>query len=1246
MIPELELVGLMMGSPSRPVSLFDDGNTRGGLTIPVPIDIPISSPVDQMDDYIQLKDRILLGNLVKLCRCHVSQDAMVPMYPTTTTDIKNRGGFALVVALALLSFVFLLLTSLSLLLTVERYNQERELQSYKARMNAQLGLRLALADLQRSAGPDQRVTARAEILTTDSEKIGGGKRFWTGVWNTTEEQLDPIWLVSGDSPDRNPLESFSDMDDVIPVARGDSHEVLVKTESAPDSSGIDNGRFGWWVSDEGVKASIAVNSGALRDSDLSAGQKLSARRYGLEFVSGLESLADDSDESEGRNGMLDLRRIVEFWQIDNLLPQNGQSDLSDLKFDLTTIAHGLLTSTVSGGLRTDLSTFLLHEENVSGPMWQDEIDELPVEGPPWSLVRDFISFPNLLEPVDGLPGVLSVSVFQPKEFGSINPARPAEYQSQAGAMPLVLHYGMTYGIFASPEASWDGVSPTFRLRLAVKPVIALWNPYDVALASPEGGYVLSFTTGMAGAGVGHRRTPRFYLANSFTDGYSGSESAPVFRTRNIHLPYLDPEVELPNRPYYSGVNSVGRDPIYSIAPGVLLPGEIAWFSLPPNYSARYEFVEPDSDDDLYGLSPDNARKSPVALQRGFNPESYLWFDIPPGPIGLGGFPPSEGTYADMGLVAFPEETEDGFSVPVRLHQYSNATTYTELESSTVGRYPIVIRAGLSSSGEPVSELHLGGLYHFGQDQGAGRRNKLMYHLMSSHPSGAVGSVAFEFFNADDFIDTLVTDNPINFVSHALVLGLPDWRESIQPIAHYNLRSRFNQGYSGSIAYGAAAGRLYQMVGDFGDSVSDVFDESRFFPPEALRTVRFGGDDGGEERLIGPVLFHFPREPVFSIGQLMDLDIGRDIWSPTYAIGNSHALPWIGPDKSVVEASSFLGPFSVPDLSYFANSALWDEFYFSGLSGTAGTSSPLHNLRLVAVESLPDWAELIATDDHKTLAKSVLIDGVFNVNSTSIEAWKAFFSSMNSTAITLYDSLVGESEIEPQPMVNPFPRWEHQNTFASMGSGGIADYHSWRSIPELSDEQIEVLAQRVVYELRDRGRPFNSLSEFINRELDRQGEGARDPRRVGLLQRTLSAQYDPATDLLDGVPMSVGGVNPRGVDFDMVSATGSVPAGILNPEVLQGLRQTGVPGYVLQADILRASGHTIAARSDTFIIRAYGSSGDYMSAHAWCEAVVQRTAEYIDPTLNPEDTPETGAINYRHGRRFKVVAFRWLTEDDI
>jgi hypothetical protein len=93
---------------------------------------------------------------------------------------------------------------------------------------------------------------------------------------------------------------------------------------------------------------------------------------------------------------------------------------------------------------------------------------------------------------------------------------------------------------------------------------------------------------------------------------------------------------------------------------------------------------------------------------------------------------------------------------------------------------------------------------------------------------------------------------------------------------------------------------------------------------------------------------------------------------------------------------------------------------------------------------------------------------------------------------------------------------------------------------------------------------------------------------------------------------------------------------------------GAPGWLTQADILQVLGPALTARSDTFVIRAYGDAVDTsgkVRARAWCEAVVQRLPAPLDPDpsgLNPRLAGATGDF----GRRFVITSFRWVSPNEI
>jgi hypothetical protein len=99
------------------------------------------------------------------------------------------------------------------------------------------------------------------------------------------------------------------------------------------------------------------------------------------------------------------------------------------------------------------------------------------------------------------------------------------------------------------------------------------------------------------------------------------------------------------------------------------------------------------------------------------------------------------------------------------------------------------------------------------------------------------------------------------------------------------------------------------------------------------------------------------------------------------------------------------------------------------------------------------------------------------------------------------------------------------------------------------------------------------------------------------------------------------------------------------------RSTGIPGTIMQADVLAPFANEMTARGDTFRIRAYGAALDAnqrVTAEAWCEVVVQRIASYVD-SADAAELPFaslTRPINRLFGRRFQILSFQWLPRASV
>ena len=61
----------------------------------------------------------------------------------------------------------------------------------------------------------------------------------------------------------------------------------------------------------------------------------------------------------------------------------------------------------------------------------------------------------------------------------------------------------------------------------------------------------------------------------------------------------------------------------------------------------------------------------------------------------------------------------------------------------------------------------------------------------------------------------------------------------------------------------------------------------------------------------------------------------------------------------------------------------------------------------------------------------------------------------------------------------------------------------------------------------------------------------------------------------------------------------------------------------------------------------------MVARVWCEAVVQRVPEYLDPKDKPEaqdgwpnPADKLTVANATFGRKFEIRSFRWLSPEEV
>ena len=181
-----------------------------------------------------------------------------------------------------------------------------------------------------------------------------------------------------------------------------------------------------------------------------------------------------------------------------------------------------------------------------------------------------------------------------------------------------------------------------------------------------------------------------------------------------------------------------------------------------------------------------------------------------------------------------------------------------------------------------------------------------------------------------------------------------------------------------------------------------------------------------------------------------------------------------------------------DHSFYANRALLDGYFMSGVGmGQWGRKSPSqHEAEMALIEpgvpyrpyrnkrfvpyfrnntiketSYSALEENTAGPDdvfrYQSLAGDLLLEGAFNLNSTSVDAWISHLSSLKGLEIPNGTYPLSET---------PFPRFLNH-----------PDQNGWNKIRSLTDEEITLLAHCLVEQIKLRG-PFLSTADFVNRRI--------------------------------------------------------------------------------------------------------------------------------------------------------------------
>ena len=399
--------------------------------------------------------------------------------------------------------------------------------------------------------------------------------------------------------------------------------------------------------------------------------------------------------------------------------------------------------------------------------------------------------------------------------------------------------------------------------------------------------------------------------------------------------------------------------------------------------------------------------------------------------------------------------------------------------------------------------------------------------------------------------------------------------------------------------------------------------------------------------------------------------------PGVGIGNAFADPMLPADK-VFSHNEIMGDAALGDFwdhGLMINDALWDSWFASSLaarpSSLGGTgreelktvlqqafstdassnrASGIANRRFMPdLQGKPSEAvveELARTDEgYKHASKYLTVAGGFNVNSTSQRAWEATLLGLKKRKI-LYSrsgrpSVLNNSQTSFSRFGVASSDKSHVDDYGSIGvTQGIPDGEAmaWSDLRTLSDTQIRSLARNMVKEVKKRG-PFLNMSDFVNRRLQSGEMGVKGALQAAIDESSINSTFDELSDMV---------IAPKG--------------GYPNQDAARGSVYTAAPGYLIQSDVLAVLGNILTTRDDTFTVRAYGELANregVVLSRAWCEAVVQRGINYVDPVNSPEtparqvnmksgalEDTELSAVNKAFGRKFNIVSFRWLSPEEV
>lgn len=1024
------------------------------------------------------------------------------------------------------------------------------------------------------------------------------------------------------------------------------------------------GHYAWWAADEGVKARANLplpefhpdSPTQVDDSATIAQWRLAAPQRGMRLMPDFDSMPDDQKA---------LHKVLTFAQVPLLgSGRSLETALAKHWHDVTADSLGLITNGRTGGMKRDLSLFC-------------EMDDKERQKYAGSLASSFAAVVDFYRASRRVKNATTTPTMEstPFAFAPANDSKQALASSAQAFMnsvvaggqqrpakcafaPVMIRLAHAFSVQTQGVAPSGAGAPDQKLALAIEPVVTLWNPYNIEITL-DAWQIESWLPSMHV--VIEKRDPW-----QQTKAYQNNE-----------------EVWHDGILYRATMPSLGTTPGGDEDPPVWTPQTRTW-SLATDVTMEMLLGNHASQDANGRLMPPrlvltNGDDAPIRLKPGQIITGTLSSDtvtrLSTGPVTA----PLAAGWKTTGGLAFDRLANPSLPRPLtpglqtRVHNGSEIritlepardTSYSADPFLFVQSYAADGLQGLDASTQPMTSRESIGYRRSGDvyDWAPVRdgRGPEFSHRLRAYSGKDDAGKPLPGSSEPLIVGTDVTADKKRY------LGVIEWRmktDASDEAFPALVMGRFDpraidttppgSGYPATLPHWQITARRIQSA-----------DEILSGSPVPLENITSF-----------PAMFEVPTAPLLSIGQLQHFPIQALVRhrpsATAHAIGNSWPNPWVPATAETSAGGRNDSILTGEDVSRRWNEVFFDEYFFSSITPRPGDETvngrlgdylhdtnarPLPNPRLrpylqtgqhrsdlLTQLTKPLDTQTNSTPAFQRVAASLLVEGAFNINSTSVDAWIAVLGSLADAKLPVLDA--GGGSINLTEAKGPkFPRLTLSNNSSNNATSPTR---------RLSEAQLKALAREIVVEVKKRG-PFTSLSDFVNRRLADDETSLKGPIQAAIDRTDINTGF-PSQLTRDQLDRAAALGKAEGMDW-------SFPV----PDHCTGPLATAESGYLTQADVLQALAPHLASRSDTFKIRSYGDVIDAASgrleARAWVEVIVQRLPDYVnypnrDEKGKPEEPPyfdpaweQTHLLhntsNNVYGRRWRIVRIRWLSPEEV